>query len=367
MAKRESGASPKPATNTFYSPLIDMTPHDPDCIMTAMTEAMRITQGCGQEYTVFTTDQQLYRITLNVLWSHPSTFPKFIPRLGGKHMLISFVGCVGKLMTNSGLDTVMKSTFGGVPKMLSGKNFPQNTRALRIIVEEVLKPFVKETTSHDDLMELLKNKSQDSRTAKLWVDCLIKPVFLMMMFVMAEREANWLLHLECVERMLPYFFAAGHINYARYGMFYLQNMARLPNEVLAQFLKGEHVMRHRAGLWNAIWSDMFIESTFMRFGKSQGGLVGITLKPSALKRWALSLHACSNMSKGLLDMRDDKRDQVVTHHREESKSRLKGDDEDRKNIRQRLESCIDPLNCVSINADHIVNIVTSKVSPNQLM
>ena len=177
MTKRESGASPKPSTNTFYSPLIDMTPHDPDCIMTAMTEAMRITHGCGQEYTVFTTDQQLYRVTLNVLWSHPSTFQKFIPRLGGMHMLMSFVGCVGKLMANSGLDVVMKSAFGGVPKMLLGKNFPQNTRALRIVVEEILNPLVKESTSFDNLMDLLKDKSQQSRTAKLWVECLIKPVF----------------------------------------------------------------------------------------------------------------------------------------------------------------------------------------------
>ena len=183
--------------------------------------------------------------------------------------------------------------------MLLGKNFPQNTRALRIVVEEILNPLVKESTSFDNLMDLLKDKSQQSRTAKLWVECLIKPVFLMMMFVKAEREANWLLHLECVERILPYFFAAGHVNYARYGMFYLQDMQRLPTEVLAHFLKGEHVMRHRAGLWNAIWSDMFIESTFMRFGKSTGGLVGITLKPSALSRWALSLHACSNLTKGI--------------------------------------------------------------------
>ena len=365
MTKRESGASPKPSTNTFYSPLIDMTPHDPDCIMTAMTEAMRITHGCGQEYTVFTTDQQLYRVTLNVLWSHPSTFQKFIPRLGGMHMLMSFVGCVGKLMANSGLDVVMKSAFGGVPKMLLGKNFPQNTRALRIVVEEILNPLVKESTSFDNLMDLLKDKSQQSRTAKLWVECLIKPVFLMMMFVKAEREANWLLHLECVERILPYFFAAGHVNYARYGMFYLQDMQRLPTEVLAHFLKGEHVMRHRAGLWNAIWSDMFIESTFMRFGKSTGGLVGITLKPSALSRWALSLHACSNLTKGIGEMRDNKRDQVVMHHREESASRRKSDDEDRQNIRNRLETCIDPLNCPS-NADQIVNVVTSKVGPQSV-
>jgi hypothetical protein len=54
-------------------------------------------------------------------------------------------------------------------------------------------------------------------------------------------------------------------------------MEGLPDEVLASFLKGEHVMRHESGLWNGMWSDMFIETTFMRYGPGPGGLLGITL------------------------------------------------------------------------------------------
>ena len=46
-------------------------------------------------------------------------------------------------------------------------------------------------------------------------------------------------------------------------------------------------------LCNAIWSDIYIESTFMRYGHSPGGIIGITVKPSTLKRWALSLHLCT--------------------------------------------------------------------------
>ena len=94
---------------------------------------------------------------------------------------------------------------------------------------------------------------------------------------------------------MPYFFAAGYTNYARYGLYYLRSMERLPEEVLKPFMKGEHVMKHRSGLWNAIWSDMFIESTFMRYGHGPGGLIGITLSPNALKRWALSPHLCSRL------------------------------------------------------------------------
>ena len=67
---------------------------------------------------------------------------------------------------------------------------------------------------------------------------------------------------------------------------YLRSMEHLPDDLLQEFLKGKHVMRHNRGIWNAIWSDMFIESTFMRYGYQAGGLTGLTLKPSAVTRWA---------------------------------------------------------------------------------
>ena len=49
------------------------------------------------------------------------------------HFLMRYVGAVGVLMAGSGLEELMKAAFGGVMKMLTGKNFPQNTRALRSI------------------------------------------------------------------------------------------------------------------------------------------------------------------------------------------------------------------------------------------
>jgi len=43
-------------------------------------------------------------------------------------------------------------------------------------------------------------------------------------------------------------------------------MEALPSVVLKHFMQSEHVMRHIPGVWNGIWSDMFIETTFMRYG-----------------------------------------------------------------------------------------------------
>ena len=80
--------------------------------------------------------------------------------LGGMHFLMDFVGCVGTLMADSGLKEIMSTTFGSVDKMLQGKKYPQNIRALGLHTEELLRPvFQKEDarlTSMGHLMVLAR-------------------------------------------------------------------------------------------------------------------------------------------------------------------------------------------------------------------
>lgn len=120
---------------------------------------------------------------------------------------MNFIGAVGKLMAGTGLKELLESTFGSVDKMLKGIMYPQNIRALRFVVEELLRPILPETNSY--------KMAKKSYTANVWVDVLIKPVFIIHLYLRAEKEGKWALHLEAVSMMIPYFFAAGHHNYAR--------------------------------------------------------------------------------------------------------------------------------------------------------
>lgn len=359
---REQGQSVKPATKSVYLPLIDMNPAHPDTMLTAMSEAQRLTKECGQAITILKNDQQLYRVAVNVKWVYPERFSDFIPRLGGMHMLMSFIGCVGVLMADSGLEDIMKSCFGGVAHMLSGKKFPQNFRALRLVTEELLRAHLKGCKSHEEMLGALENISLKSVTTRLWVQNLIKPVFIMMVFVRAEREGDWPLHLWAVKQMMPYFFASAHFNYARYGLHYLRTMERLPPEVLQSFMRGEHTMRHKPGRWNLIWSDMWIETTFMRYGHGPNGIIGITLKPDILKRWAYSMHTCSMIVQDVADMSVDSGEKEVTSHKEEKPSRITSDAKDRDKIRDKLLSCIDPLDPTDHPAS-LINVVTGRIAP----
>ena len=104
--------------------------------------------------------------------------------------------------------------------------------------------------------------------------------------------------------------------------------------------------------------DMFIETTFMRYGHAPGGIIGITLKPDTLKVWALSLHACSRLEADL-DSMIENISEVVDKHKEEGKTRIANDKRDRDAIRAKLKKCIDPLDPEK-HPDDIVNIVTGE-------
>ena len=160
--------------------------------------------------------------------------------------------------------------------------------------------------------------------------------------------------------MLPYFFAAGHVNYARYGLYYIRSLGKLPESVLKKFLDGEHVMQHKPGIWNGIGSDQFIESTYMRFGYGPDGVIGNTLNSHATKTWAMSLHTCTRLRSDLSAMVSQDKDTVALKHKEEGPSRIKSDTEDRLNIRCMLETCTNPLD-PSSHPPKLINIVNGRL------
>ena len=50
-------------------------------------------------------------------------------------------------------------------------------------------------------------------------------------------------------------------------------MQALPFDIMKQCIKGEHTIRHNPCSSNGVRSEMFIESNYMRYGHSLGGVV----------------------------------------------------------------------------------------------
>ena len=287
---------------------------------------------------------------MDITFHQPELLKGIVVILGGMHFLMNFVGCVGTLMADSGLKDIMSTTIGSVDKMLQGNKYPQNIRALRLLTEELLRPvFEKENarlTSMGDLEDVLDEVAAQSRTKKMWVNNVIKPTFLMMRFCRASHEGDWPLHITTAEAMVAYMFAANKYNYSRYGLNYMRSMTWLGPDILDRFCQGQQSLHHTAGIYNGQWSDMFIETNWMRKGHGPGGINGMTENPLTMASWVYSMDATMTLTGDLKKMSGDDAN-VQTTHKEEAESRINRDGHDRQSLRVALESRIDPMDPVT--------------------
>ena len=90
-------------------------------------------------------------------------------------------------------------------------------------------------------------------------------------FVRVKREGDWILQQPCLERMLPYFFVAGHHHYARYISWHLRDMQHIP---LDASLMVHTLPSHRqscCGVWGSV---PYGEQTHITQGKTSRGTEG---------------------------------------------------------------------------------------------
>src|SRR6218665_2119837 len=77
---------------------------------------------------------------------------------------------------------------------------------------------VLEDTAIRDLRKTISNAMDEerrkSRTGALWINYMDQ-VSLLEMFIYAEGTGDWMLHLYCITKMIPYVHAAGPLAYAK--------------------------------------------------------------------------------------------------------------------------------------------------------
>lgn len=62
-------------------------------------------------------------------------------------------------------------------------------------------------------------------------------VFIVKDFIHAEKSGDWQLHLDIIERMLPFSYATEHFPYAKSAQVYLEDMKALENHMSASDYK----------------------------------------------------------------------------------------------------------------------------------
>ena len=104
------------------------------------------------------------------------------------------------------------------------------------------------------------------------------------------REGNFALYLEALTGVIPYFFANNNVNYAHWLPVHLRNMMTLEQqhpEVAKEFYKGNFVVHKSRREFSALAIDQAHEQNNAVI-KGDGGAVGLTEDPGALRRWMVA-------------------------------------------------------------------------------
>ena len=372
-------------------PIVDLNPSDSNCMYSTLSYVVGQARLLNVVTPCITFEQPLWLKAVEIC--RGSGLDVFC-RLGGFHMLMSYMGSIGKVMAGSGLEEVLEQCYGPntVAQIMSGRSFARSVRgyvlvaaALEILllkhmlpgsgrgssVQEYLQVLTDDDMSElallfsrcvdtsvgdagvvgtveasaalarlDELMLTLKaHLAAESRTAKLWLQFLSQ-VETIRMFIWAERLSDWSLHQLCTSRMLNLFAASGHHHYAKCGRLYLQMIEDMPEThpwLYEQFANnGCHTVHQSDRPWTGVW--MSIEQILMRSLKSRGGLTrGQGFTESVRLTWVYTMHVCAAVHNAMTQFTGLDH-QTSEQHAELGDSRIRRDMTDQQKVLTWFES-----------------------------
>lgn len=128
-------------------PFINLAPSNPSTIYTALLQAATKGASNGQNLTMVTFDQPLYAKAREMVAAAPDDSPlkSLYIRLGGFHLLMSFLSSIGFIMAGSGLEELYSTVYAknSVQQMMNGKAYSRVIRALFLVEEALITIFLK--------------------------------------------------------------------------------------------------------------------------------------------------------------------------------------------------------------------------------
>lgn len=264
-------------TSIGYMPIIQAPAHDLDTLNTVVLRCKHVARELGQNHEVITVDEALYCKLMELKWANADYMDHLIVRLGGLHTAMKFMAVIGKHIQSSGLlEAWVESNLLGpntAEQVMTGKSYNKGIRAHKITLQSMWRMLIPELLSFlgdrnpdlkeplektktgppEDLVTLLASKefeaateayfsANDNPNFKFWWGYM-QMVHILLLFIRAQRDGIWDLHLYAFQRMLPYFMWYNHTNYARWGTIYLNEMHQLPQQVKREFDAGNFVVK----------------------------------------------------------------------------------------------------------------------------
>ncbi|KAL7288521.1 hypothetical protein TKK_0017265 [Trichogramma kaykai] len=400
-------------TAVQYLPAIDAKPSDPSTVYTTLIKGKELAKACGQDYHIHTFDQQLYAVAQAVKFTADKELQSCVIRLGGFHLLCTYISCINKIWGDSGLQDMLSESElyarNTVEHMLDGKQFHRAIRGLTLCYEALMqleleaffdwmllykRQTVIDLTKYINF-EIIYNENQSTEssfhtldeetknvllpffnefkeskkkdpTFKFWDDFLVA-VQILLRYVRAERECDWENHLLMTVAMIPYFFACDKPNYSRWGSLYVLEMyLSLPLEVQNEFKKGEFAIRFTPHEFRGMWSDIAVERSVVRDSKGNSGIIGLTRKDSALLRWSVTRNRLGQFASAMSKRSGKFYDCDLYIHEGEGSSSLNRDEEDARKLIDHITSQMSNPFSDNASTDVIINISSGHIGTPEI-
>jgi hypothetical protein len=301
-----SSGDHSPVADIRLLPIIDLNPSDRSCILSTLLFISNQADRLNIETPSVTFDQPLWIKAVEVVLSQSLNV---VCRMGVFHMIMSFLGNIGTVMSGSGLVECFECCYGpnAVTHMVGGKAVARAIRAhflaqsalYTLLIRSILANDTNEEScnmgmSQSDITEIravydgfcagkydvqyletcevlikldkaltlhMETLKEQCRTARLWIQYL-DYIDTLKTVIRAEWTGDWNLHLVSVFSMLSLFAATGHSQYAKCARLYLQMMLDLPKThpwLNDKLYSGHHNVRRSDRFWGGLSTDLATE------------------------------------------------------------------------------------------------------------
>ena len=254
---------------------------------------------------VITLDQPLYAIAKLIQWNWPDTYGEkhFITVLGGLHIEMAALNVIGDWLEDSGwveaLVQAKVASAGTAESFLKATHVTRTRYAhqvtassLYILLKKSYASYLESSEpgdQHKAFEEWCVKRKQEAPQFNFWYTAL-QLELLVLTFIKSLRTGNFALYVDSLTKLAPWFFILGHTNYARWVPVHLRDMANLCTahpEMAVEFNNGNFTVRKTGRVFSAMAIDQAHEHNNCAI-KSDGGAIGLTQSPDALRRWMVA-------------------------------------------------------------------------------
>ena len=255
---------------------------------------------------VVTVDQPLFALAKEIQWTWPDRYGEesLVIMFGGLHIEMAALKTVGDWLDCSGWTQALVQAEIATARMadsLLKSSHVMHTRKAHQITAAALYTLQHRAFDHYRLacsndnqtpvsLESWSNeRTQNCPQFQFWA-IVMELELCILTYVRSLREANFAMYLDALTELVPWFFALDHTNYARWVPVHLRDMAELPKthpNTYRGFNAGHFTVQKTKRIFSSIPIDQAHEQN-NALVKGDGGAVGLTDNPSALRRWMIA-------------------------------------------------------------------------------